>query len=152
MGSSWRYRHVAITPYSIGGFHVLTCMFFTDLLVLFQGLAFCFDGQAREFTGRWRATGWHRIKQKNKLAQSAGSTIFSQHFPTQASPHYIQLDPIYYVYFQKFRSISPWLLIIYLLCFYSLLDWNILQFLKVQSRLENIKIIEEYLTKSNMKT
>ena len=28
-------------------------------------------------------------------AQSAGPT-FSQHFPTQVSPHYIQLDPIYY--------------------------------------------------------
>ena len=29
MGSSWRYRHVAITPYSIGGFHGLACTFFT---------------------------------------------------------------------------------------------------------------------------
>ena len=29
MGSSWRYRHVAITPYSIGGFHGLARTFFT---------------------------------------------------------------------------------------------------------------------------
>ena len=29
MGSSWRYRHVAITPYSIGGFHGLPHTFFT---------------------------------------------------------------------------------------------------------------------------
>ena len=54
MGSSWRYCHVAITPYSIGGFHGLAHMFFTGLLVLFHGLAFLFDGQAREFTHRWK--------------------------------------------------------------------------------------------------
>ena len=39
--------------------------------------------------------GLHQSKQKNKLAKLAGPT-FSQHFPTQVSPHYIQLDPIYY--------------------------------------------------------
>ena len=39
--------------------------------------------------------GLHQSKQKNKSAQSAGPT-FSQNFPTQVSPHYIQLDPIYY--------------------------------------------------------
>ena len=38
---------------------------------------------------------WARIKQKKKSAQSAGPT-FSQYFPTQVSPNYIQLDPIYY--------------------------------------------------------
>ena len=94
MGSSWRYRHIAIAPYSIGGFQGLACIFFTGLLVLFHGLAFRFDGQAREFTCRWKTTGWHWSKQKNKSAQSAGPT-FSQHYPTQVSPHYIQLDPIY---------------------------------------------------------
>ena len=31
MGSSWRYCHVTITPYSIGGFHGLGRMFFTGL-------------------------------------------------------------------------------------------------------------------------
>ena len=48
-----------------------------------------------EFAGRWQTVGSHRGKQKNKSAQSAGPT-FSQHFPTQVSPHFIQLDPIYY--------------------------------------------------------
>ena len=93
MGSSWRYRHVAITPYSIGGFHGLAHTFFMGLLVLFNGLAFCFD----EFTRRWKTTDSHRSKQKNKSTQLA-SFAFSQHFPTKVSPHYIQLDPIYYAY------------------------------------------------------
>ena len=31
MGSSWRYHHVAITPYSIGRFHGLAYMFFMGL-------------------------------------------------------------------------------------------------------------------------
>ena len=44
--------------------------------------------------------GLHRSKQKNKSAQSAGPT-FSQHFPTQVSPHYIQLDPIYYGFMHR---------------------------------------------------
>ena len=35
------------------------------------------------------------VNRRNKLTQSACST-FSQHFSTQVSPHYIQLDPIYY--------------------------------------------------------
>ena len=37
------------------------------------------------------------IEENKKInsAQSAGPT-FSQHFPTQESPHYIQLNPIYY--------------------------------------------------------
>ena len=95
MGSSWRYRHVTITPYYIGGFHGLNHMFFTSSLVLFHGLKFRFDEQARDFTRRWKTTGLHQNKQKNQSAQSAGQT-FSQHFPTQVSPHYIQLDPIYY--------------------------------------------------------
>ena len=30
MGSSWRYCHVAIMPYSIRGFYGLACTFFTD--------------------------------------------------------------------------------------------------------------------------
>ena len=38
--------------------------------------------------------------------------IFSQHFPTQVSPHYIQLDPIYYdcklMINLNFYSISFW--------------------------------------------
>jgi hypothetical protein len=80
MESSWRYRHVAIKPYSIGGFY---------------RLAFCFNGRDREFTLRWKTKGLHQSKQKDKLAQLAGPT-FSQHFPTHVSPHYIQLDPIYY--------------------------------------------------------
>ena len=37
----------------------------------------------------------NKVNTKNKSAQSAGPT-FSQHFPTQVSPHYIQLDPVYY--------------------------------------------------------
>ena len=82
-------------PYSIEGFHRLARMFFTSSLVLFHELAFRFDGQAREFIRRWKTTGLHPSKQKNKSAQSADPT-FSQHFPTQVSPHYIQLDPIYY--------------------------------------------------------
>ena len=64
-------------------------------LVLFHGLAFRFDGRACKFTSRWKTTGLHPSKQKNKSAQLAGHTL-SQHFPTQVSPHYIQLDPIYY--------------------------------------------------------
>ena len=71
------------------------------LLVLFHGLEFRFDGQAREFTRRRKTTGTHRNKQKNKLAQLASPT-FSQHFSTQVSPYYIQLDPIYY----GFRNIQ----------------------------------------------
>ena len=37
------------------------------------------------------------IEENKKInsAQLAGPT-FSQHFPTQVIPHYIQLDPIYY--------------------------------------------------------
>ena len=31
MGSSWRYRHVAITLYSLEGFHGLAHTFFTGL-------------------------------------------------------------------------------------------------------------------------
>ena len=95
MESSWRYRHVAIKPYSIGGFYRLVRTFFTSSLVLFHGLAFNFDGWTCEFTLRWKTKGSHQSKQKDKLAQLAGPT-FSQHFPTQVSPHYIQLDPIYY--------------------------------------------------------
>ena len=38
MGSSWRYRHVAITPYSIEGFHGFARRFFLCSLVLFHGL------------------------------------------------------------------------------------------------------------------
>ena len=95
MGSSWRYRHVAITPYSIGGFHGLALTFVTGSLVLFHRLTFRFDELAREFTRRWKTMGSHRRKQKNKSAQLTGPT-FSQHFPTQVSPHVIQLDPIYY--------------------------------------------------------
>ena len=111
MGSSWRYRHVAIMPYSIGGFHGLARTFFTGLLVLFHGLAFRFDGQAREFTHWWKTTFLHWSKQKNKLSQSAGPT-FSQHFPTQVSPHYIQLDPIYYGL--EVHKVITWMLIGYL--------------------------------------
>ena len=40
MGSSWRYPHVAIMPYSIGGSHVLACTFFLSSLVLFTGSHF----------------------------------------------------------------------------------------------------------------
>jgi hypothetical protein len=87
-------------PYSIGGFHGLALTFFTSLLVLFHGLAFRFDGQAREFTCRRKTTGSHQSKQKNKSAQSTSPT-FSQHFSTQMSPHYVQLDPIYYGFLQQ---------------------------------------------------
>ena len=54
------------------------------------------NGRAREVTRTWKTKGLHQSKQKNKSAQSAGP-IISQHFPTQVSPNYIQLDPIYYV-------------------------------------------------------
>ena len=47
--------------------------------------------------------GSHQSKQKNKSAQSAGPT-FSQHFPTQVSPHYIQLDPIYYDFLPRMAT------------------------------------------------
>ncbi len=50
--TSLAYRHVAIMPYSLGGFQGVARTFFMGLLVLFHGLAFCFDGQAREFTRR----------------------------------------------------------------------------------------------------
>ena len=50
-------------------------------------------------------TGLHRSKQRNKAAQSAGPT-FPQHFPTQASPHHIKLDPIYYGGFLTFIQIA----------------------------------------------
>ena len=36
-----------------------------------------------------------KVNRKNKSAHSAGPT-FSQQFPTQVSPNYILLDPIYY--------------------------------------------------------
>ena len=60
-------------------------MFFTGSLILFHGLTFHCDGRAREFTRRWKTTGSHPSKQKNKSAQSAQSAgpTFSQHFPTQ---------------------------------------------------------------------
>ena len=57
-----------------------------------NGTSFMDVPQAREFTCRWKTTGWHQSKQKNKLT----SPTFSQHFATQVSSHYIQLDPIYY--------------------------------------------------------
>ena len=47
--------------------------------------------------------GSHQSKQKNKSAQLASPT-FSQHFPTQVSPHYIHLDPIYYVPLQYHKQ------------------------------------------------
>ena len=34
MGSSWRYNHVTITPYSIRGFHGLPHTFFMGLLII----------------------------------------------------------------------------------------------------------------------
>ena len=43
-GSSWEIP--------IEGFHRLVCTFFAGLLVLFNGLAFCFEGRAHEFTRR----------------------------------------------------------------------------------------------------
>ena len=46
-----------------------------------------------------KTAGLYQSKQKNKsayLAKSAGPT-FSQHFTTQVSPHYPQLEPIYFV-------------------------------------------------------
>ena len=70
-------------------------MVYTDSLVLFHGLAFRIVGRAREFICKWKTMGSHRNKQKNKSAQSASPT-FSQHLPTQVSPHYVQQDPIYY--------------------------------------------------------
>ena len=85
-------------PYSIGEFQGLTRMFFTGFLVLFHELAFHFDEQAPEFTRRWKTTGSHQSKQKNILAQLADPT-YSQQIPTQVSPHYIQLEPIYYGHF-----------------------------------------------------
>ena len=96
MGSSWRYRHVAIlrrvfSQARLYVFHGLAHKFLT-------GLHFAFDGRASEFHGltrEWQTTGSHQSKQKNKSAQLAPPT-FSQHFPTQVSPHYPQLDPIYY--------------------------------------------------------
>ena len=59
-----------------------------------MGRAFRFDGQASD-TRRWKTMGLHRSKQKHKSAQLAGPS-FWQNFPTQVSPHYIQLDSIYY--------------------------------------------------------
>ena len=61
MGSSWRYRHVTTTP----------------LLVLFHGLAFSFDGQALEFTRRWKTTGTHRSKQKKKIGPIGRPHLFT---------------------------------------------------------------------------
>ena len=40
MGSSWRYCHVAITPYSIRGFHRLALRFSRARLYFFTGLHF----------------------------------------------------------------------------------------------------------------
>ena len=77
------------------GFHGLDPLFFMGSLALFHGPAFRFDGWAPEFTLKWKTTGSHWSKQKNKSAQLANPT-FSQHFPIQVKPHYIQLDPIYY--------------------------------------------------------
>ena len=88
--------HVAITPYSIGGFHRLARTFFTGSLVLFHGSHFSLMDEPVNLLVGEKTTGSHRSKQKNKSAQSAGPT-FSQHFSTQVSPHYIYLDPIYYV-------------------------------------------------------
>ena len=87
------------------GFHGLDPLFFMGSLALFHGPAFRFDGWAPEFTLKWKTTGSHRSKQKNKSAQLANPT-FSQHFPIQVSPHYIQLDPIYY---DKSSIITLWL-------------------------------------------
>ena len=92
MGSRWRYRYVAITPYSIGGFQGLACTFLWARLYFFTGSHFT---STQKFTRRWKPMGSHRSEHKTKSAQLAGPT-FSQHFPTQVSPHYIQLYPIYY--------------------------------------------------------
>ena len=88
MGSSWRYRHVAITPYSIGGFHGLPHTYFT-------GSHFAsMDEPVNSHVGE-KLRALIEVNRKKKSAQSAGPT-FSQHLPSQVSPLYIQLDPIYY--------------------------------------------------------
>jgi hypothetical protein len=129
MGSSWRYCHVAIRSYSKGGFHGLARTFLTGSLVLFHGLAFCFDGRTHEFTRRWNTMGSHWSKQKNKSAQLASPT-FSQHFPTHVSPHYIQLDPTYYVG-SSLKTISLLLRMrfqkIIFLCLLSIQEWFIIK-------------------------
>jgi hypothetical protein len=73
--------------------------------------------------------GLHRSKQKSRSAQSADPTI-SQHFPTQVSPHYIQLDPIYYaptfVAFLGLGGHKFFLFFVYINCKYCNLitDWH----------------------------
>ena len=107
MGSSWRYCHVTITPYSIGGFYRLARTFSWARLYFFTGSHFAVMDEPVNslICEKLQAC----TKQNNKSAQSAGST-FSQHFPTQVSPHYIQLDPIYYVENKGFlfQGNPPW--------------------------------------------
>ena len=97
LGSSWRYRHVTIRPYSIGCEpmkNVWKSPWKMDKQRCFHGLAHTFF------------TGSHQSKQKNKSAHLSRST-FSQHLPTQASPHWPRLDPIYYCTTTK-ENLMPW--------------------------------------------
>ena len=88
MGSNWRNRHFTIMPYSIGGFHGLARTFFMGSLLLFHGLAFCFDGRAREFTCLWKTTGLHRSKQKKQIDPIGLLHLFTAFFNPGEPPLY----------------------------------------------------------------
>ena len=93
MGSSWRYSHVAITPYSIGGFHEFACTFFNGFLVLFHGLALRFAVRALNSLIGEKLRARIEVNRKTNRPNWPAPPF---HSIFQPRSHYIQLDPIYY--------------------------------------------------------
>ena len=88
MGSSWRYRHDTITPYSIGCEPVKN----VRVKVFFKGSLVHFS-RARSYINFSRA----RMEVNRKTNQPIWPLPpFHSIFQTQASPHYPQPNPIHY--------------------------------------------------------
>ena len=91
MGSSWRYHHVAIMPYSIGGFYGLACTFYTGLLVLFHGLAFrLIEEPVNSLVGEKLRAPIEVNRKTNRPKRPAPP------FHSIFQPRCIKLDPTYY--------------------------------------------------------
>ena len=94
MGSSWRYRHVPITPYSIGDFTGSVVRFSQARLYFFTGLHLAsMYKPVNSLVGKKLQAC---IEVNRKQIGPIGRLHLFKHFPTQVSPHDIQLDPIYY--------------------------------------------------------
>ena len=75
MRSSWRYRHVAITPYSIEGFHGFARRFFLCSLVLFHGLKiFSMDKPVNSLIGE-KVRAHIEVNRKTNCPNFAGPTF-----------------------------------------------------------------------------